>query len=84
MGAALWLRSMAVGVVRLPRERGATLALGIHKAALGHAQLARLCPRCAAARAVPPFGMKVVLPPRLTFLFIKEFGDGKNHSMLLP
>ena len=31
VGAALWLRSMAVGVVRLPRERGANLALGIHK-----------------------------------------------------
>ena len=31
LGAALWLRPMAVGVVRLPRARGANLALGIHK-----------------------------------------------------
>src|SRR4029078_6388401 len=61
---------VAVTQVLVPRELVAAI---IHKAALGHAQLARLCPRCAAARAVPPFGMKVVLPPRLTFLFIKEF-----------
>jgi len=31
VGAALWLRSMAVGVVRLPGAHGANLALGIHK-----------------------------------------------------
>ena len=31
VGAALWLRSMAVGVVRLPRARGTNLSLGINK-----------------------------------------------------